>query len=66
MRGARPLLLLLGIGMSYSFERLIFSEVGDAQSQRVDRDEFVGYMRFENEDKVRSVKIALQLAMVGG
>src|SRR6266576_2207638 len=48
-----------------SFERLIFSEVGDAQSQRVDRDEFVRYVGLKNEDKVRGIKIALQLAMVG-
>jgi len=43
MRG-RPPRDLLGLfsGRGFSFERLVFPEVRNAQSQGIDRDEFVG------------------------
>jgi hypothetical protein len=50
----------------FSFECLIFAEVGDGHSEGIDRNQFVGYVGFENENKVRGVKIALQLTMVSG
>src|ERR1700680_2263798 len=66
LRCVRPRPLRFACGLGFSFERLIFAEVGDGQSERVDGDQFVGYMGFEKEDKICGVKIALQLAMVGG
>ena len=53
-------------GLGFSFECLVFAEVGDGHSERIDRNQFVGDVGFEKEDKVRGVQIALQLAMVGG
>jgi hypothetical protein len=38
--------------MSSSLKGLVFAEVGDAESQRVDRDEFVRHLALKNEDKV--------------
>src|SRR2546422_7259695 len=37
-----------------------------SQSEWIDRNQFVGHLGLEKEEKVRSVEIALQLAMVGG
>src|SRR2546422_5255575 len=37
-----------------------------SQSEWIDRNQFVGHLGLEKEDKVRSVQIALHLAMVGG
>jgi len=66
MRGVRPRPLGFVSGLGCSFERLVFPEVGNAQAQGIDRNEFVGDVGFEKEHKIRGVKIALQLAMVGG
>src|SRR6266853_6531628 len=66
LRYVRPRPLRFACGLGFSFERLVFAEVGDGHSQRIDGDQFVGHPRFEKENKVRGVKIAFQLAMVGG
>src|SRR5271156_1440111 len=66
LRCVRPRPLRFARGLGFSFERLIFAEVGDGHSERIDRDQFVGHLGLENKDKVRGVQIALQLAMVGG
>ena len=62
--GPRPLRFELGSGTS--FERLVFAEIGDGHAERIDRDQFVGHLGFEKEDKIRGVEVALQFAMVGG
>ena len=49
-----------------SFEGLVFAEVRDGHSERIDGDQFVGHLRFENEDKVRGVQIAFQFAVIRG
>jgi len=59
-------LLRCELGSGDSFECLVFAEVGDGHSERVDRDQFVWALGSEKEDKVRGVQIALQFAMVGG
>src|SRR6202041_463861 len=61
----RPRPLGFACGRGFSFERLVFAEVGDGHSERVDRNQFVGYLGLENENKIRGVQIALQLAMGG-
>src|SRR6266851_5372657 len=66
LRCVQPRPLRFACGPGFSFERLVFAEVGNGHSERVDRNQFVGHMGFENEDKVRGVKITFQLAMVGG
>jgi hypothetical protein len=60
----RPLRFAYELG--FSFECLVFAEIRDGYSERVDRNEFVRHPGFEKEDKVRRVKISLQFAMVGG
>src|ERR1700675_2136041 len=65
-RCVRPRPLRFARGLRFSFERLVFAEVGDGHSERVDRNQFVGHLGLEKEDKVRGVKIAFQLAVVGG
>src|SRR5260370_20074675 len=60
----RPLRFAWVLG--FSFECLILPEVGDGHSERVDGNQFVGHLGFEEEDKVRGVQIAFQLAVVGG
>src|ERR1700693_1023943 len=55
MRGVRPRLLFLTRGEVFSFEGLVLAEIGDAQSQGVDRNKFVGHLALKNEDKVRRV-----------
>src|SRR3984957_20750923 len=54
----------LGLRRAFSFESLIFAEVGDGDAEGVDRNQLIGYLRFEKEYKIRSVEIAFQLAMV--
>src|SRR5271155_1054117 len=66
LRCVRPRPLRFARGLGFSFERLVLAEVGDGHSERVDRNQFVGHLGLEKEDKVRGVQIALQLAMVGG
>src|SRR5260370_27782227 len=44
---------------------MVFAEVGNAQSEWIDRNQFVGHLGLEKEDEVRGVQIPLQLAMVG-
>src|SRR5271156_1079842 len=66
LRCVRPRPLRFGRGLGFSFERLVFAVVGNGHSERVDRNQFVGHMGFEEEDKVRRIKIAFQLAVVGG
>ena len=60
----RPLRFVIGPGSS--LERLIFAEVRDGHSERIDGDEFVWNARLENEHKVRGIEITLEFAMVGG
>ncbi len=40
-------------------EGFVFAEICDGQTQRIDRDEFVGYVRLENENEIRGVERAL-------
>lgn len=61
--GPRPGFVL---GVRSSFEGLVLAEVRDGHSQRIDGDQFVGHLRFENEDKVRGVQIAFYLAVIRG
>src|SRR5580693_6802968 len=51
----RPRPLGFACGPGFSFERLVFAEVGDGHSERVDRNQFVGHLGLENEDKIRGV-----------
>src|SRR5580704_10843779 len=62
----RPRPLRFARGLGFSFERLVLAEVGDGHSEWVNRNQFVGYLGLEKEDKVRGVEIAFQLAVVGG
>src|SRR6266852_3623487 len=64
--GAGPRALPSRLGGESSFERLVFAEIGDGHPERIDRDQFVGDICLENEDKIRGVEIAFQFAMVGG
>src|SRR6267154_4651073 len=64
--GAVPRLLRLEVGRETSFERLVFPEVSDRESQWVDGDQFIGNLGLENEEKIRGVQVALKLAVVGG
>src|SRR5271169_2761474 len=66
LRCVRPRPLRFARGLGFSFERLVLAEVGDGHSEWVDRNQFVGYLGLEKEDKVRGVEIAFQLAVVGG
>src|SRR5580700_12074515 len=66
LRGAGPRPLLLRFRRTCSLERLVFAEVGHGHSQRIDGNQFVGYLGLENEDEIRGVQLALQLGMVGG
>src|SRR5208282_3265505 len=66
LRCVRPRPLRFARGLGFSFERLVLAEVGDGHSEWVDRNQFVGYLGLEEEDKVRGVEIAFQLAVVGG
>src|SRR5277367_3573411 len=50
---------------SCSFERLILPEVGDCQAQRVDRNQLIRDMAFEDEHEVGGVEVALQFAVIG-
>ena len=62
----RPRPLGFACGPGFSFERLVFAEVSDGHSERVDWNELVRHLGLEKEDKIRGVQVALQLAMVGG
>src|SRR5580704_18604578 len=62
----RPRPLRFAFGRGSSFEGLVFAEVRDGHPERIDGDQFVGHLALENEDKVRGVQIAFQLAVVGG
>src|SRR6266481_6108541 len=64
--GGRPRLLELPSSAKDSFERLVFAEVGNREAQRVDGDQFVGYVILEDEDKISGIEIALELGVVGG
>ena len=66
LRSVRPRPLGFAFGPGFSFEGLVFAEVGDGHSQRIDGDQFVGHLGFEKEDKVRGIEIAFQFAMVRG
>src|SRR5580704_5148769 len=61
----RPLPLRCRSEPGLSLERLIFAEVGDGHSERIDGNQFIGNLGLENEYKVRGVEIAFQFAMVG-
>src|ERR1700677_4985013 len=60
---ARP--VRFGCCWNDSLERLVFAEVGDGYSQRINGYQFVPDLSLEEEDKIGGVQIALQLAMVG-
>src|SRR5579863_3226518 len=62
----RPRPLWFAFGRGFSFEGLVLAEVRDGHSQRIDGDQFVGHLRFENEDKVRGVQITFELAVIRG
>ena len=66
LRCVRPRPLRCACGPGFSFECLIFTEVGDGHAEWVDRDQFIGHLGLEKEHEVRGVQIALQLAVVGG
>jgi hypothetical protein len=55
LRGAGPQPPRLGFGGEISFERLVFPEVRNRESQRVDGNQFIGNLGFEDEEKVRRV-----------
>src|ERR1700735_1258734 len=63
--GDRPRPLGSECGTDLSFESLVFTEIGDAQAQRIDRNQFVRNLGFEDENKVGGVEVALDLAVVG-
>src|ERR1700677_4585503 len=65
LRSVRPRLRCFGLRPAFSFEGLVFTEVGDGDAEGVNRNQFIGYLGLEEEYKIRSVKIALKLAMVG-
>jgi len=48
-----------------SFERLVFPEVRNRESQRIDGDQFIGNLGLEHEEEIRCIEVALELAMVG-
>src|SRR5580700_11119541 len=52
----RPRSLGFACGPGFSFECLVFAEVGNGDAERVDRNEFVRHLGLEKEDKVRRVK----------
>src|SRR5579859_161737 len=64
--GDRPRPLGSECGIDLSFESLVFTEIGDAQAQRINRDELVRNVGLEDENKVGGVEVSLDLAMVGG
>src|SRR5437763_1238036 len=53
-------------GWMASLERLVFAEIGDCQTQRIDGNEFVWDRGFENENKIRSIEVAPDLAVIRG
>src|SRR5712692_6023949 len=55
--GGRPRLLWLPSSAKDSFERLVFAEVGNRKTQRIDGDQFVGHAALEDEDKVSGVEV---------
>ncbi len=61
-----PARVVLRGGSKVSFEGLVFAEVGNAQAERIDGNEFVRNAALEYENEVRSVQIALELAVVRG
>ena len=42
-----------------SFECFVFPEIGDGQTERVDRDEFVRHVGLEDENEIGGVERAL-------
>src|SRR5277367_5893107 len=53
-------------GKQFSFECLVLAEIGDGDPERVDRNQFVGNLGFEDKNEVRRIEVALELAVVGG
>src|SRR3981189_440476 len=64
--GGRPRLLWLLASAKGSFERLVFAEVGNRETQRIDGDQLVGHARLEDEDEIPGVQVALEFAVIGG
>src|SRR5260370_14705206 len=64
LRCVRPRPLRFALVLAFSLECVVLPEVGDGHSERVDGNQFVGHLGFEEEDKVRGVQIAFQLAVV--
>src|SRR6267143_6856399 len=63
--GGRPRLLWLPSCAKGSFEGLVFAEVGNRETQRIDGDQLVGHARLEDEDEIPGIEIALELAVIG-
>jgi hypothetical protein len=51
----RPRPLRFACRRGFSFESLVFAEVSDGHSERVDRNQFIGHLGFENENNIRGV-----------
>src|SRR5579859_4114895 len=49
-----------------SFESLVFAEVGNAEAEGIDGNEFVWNAALEYENEVRGVQITLEFAVVCG
>jgi len=64
--GAGPRPLRSGFVREYSLEGLIFAEVCDCESERIDGDEFVGDSSLEEKNEIGRVEVALDLGAVGG
>src|ERR1700746_1724596 len=65
--GGRPRRLLrYPIFAKLSFERLIFTEIGNRHTQRIDGDQLVGHAGLETEYKIAGIEVALQFAVIGG
>ncbi len=52
--------------LSRSFEGLIFSEVDNGQSQRINGNQCVGYALFDHENEVPDVTLAFGLGVIWG
>src|SRR5208282_4578910 len=66
LSGAGPRPLRFGLVRGHSLEGLVFAEVRDGQSERIDGDEFVGNSGLEDKDEIRRVEVPLDLGAVSG
>src|ERR1700723_2715062 len=62
----RPRPLRFAYGPGFSFERLVFAEIGDGHSERVDRNQFVGNLGPKNKTEICGEKIALDFRWLAG